>query len=206
MVNIISLNKTQIEIMKLFVSNINENFTINGVSRCLDMNVSLTHRMITPLIKEYKLIELDKKKLISLNYENNHGTLAFIENIRSQELLNKKEHKIIKEFLEEIMDKLKDEYFIIILFGSAVTKTNPRDRDVLFIFENYEKVEKRERTIKTVASNHSDRFDITVISVESIYEMASKRKQKNVLNELLNKHIILYGGENFYRLIKNARQ
>lgn len=200
------LTKTQVRIMKLIVSHITEQFSINGIANRLDMNVSLAHRAITPLIKIHKLITVNKQNHLSLNYEENHDVLAYVEYLRRKEFLSRPSNRAIAGFREEVLEKLKDEYFIMILFGSAVEKKTPRDFDILFIFEDYEKVRKREKAIEVIASNHSEDFDINIVAVESIYEMAAKRKQRNVLNEALNKHIILYGAENFYRLLKNARQ
>jgi len=200
------LTKTQSKIMQLFVSSITGLFSINGVADKLSMNVSLAHRAITPLIKVHKLLTLNKQNLISLNYEENHGELAYAECLRRKDFLEQPQNKTIAEFRKEVLEKLKDEYFIMILFGSAVNKKNPGDYDLFFIFEDYEKVRKREKAIDVIASNYNKEFDINIVAVESVFEMVSKRNQKNVINELLNNHIILYGCENFYRLLKNARQ
>jgi predicted nucleotidyltransferase len=198
------LTKTQTKIMKYFVAQINEQFTINGIAKLLNMNVSLVHRSIKPLIQDLNLLNIYKKNFISLNYNENHGELAHIEYLRMKDFLLK--NKNIDIFRNEILEKLDQEYFIMILFGSAIKKSNPNDYDVLFIFENFDKVKRREKAIEVIASNFEEEFDINVVSVDSIYEMATKRNQKNILNEILNNHIILFGCENFYRLLKDARQ
>jgi len=36
--------------------------------------------------------------------------------------------------------------------------------------------------------------------------MLGSRDDKNVMNELLNKHLILYGGELFFKLLKKGRK
>ena len=84
--------------------------------------------------------------------------------------------------------------------------SKPGDYDVLFVFEINKTADERERAIEAIASNNSDKFHVQSIGTESVFEMASKRTQKNVLNELLNKHALLHGAENFYRLLKHARQ
>lgn len=149
---------------------------------------------------------MNKQKLISLNYQEHYGELSYIEHLRKKDYLNQKYNKIILDFKNEILEKFKDEYFIMILFGSAVYNKKPHDYDIFFIFENYKKVKEHEKAIEVIASNHNKEFDINIVAVDSIFEMASKRDQKNIFNELLNNHIILYGAENFYRLLKNARQ
>ena len=200
------LTKTQEKVMKLFAANISKSFSIRQVERELKIPYALVHRAITPLIKEQHYLKLNENSLVQLNYKEHHDILGYIESVRKNELLDKNYAKEIKGFLDEALVKFGHEYFIIILFGSAVEKPTPGDYDVLFIFENNETANKKERAIDVIASNHSDKFHIQAVGTESIFEMAAKREQKNVLNELLNKHIILYGSEYFYRLLKHARQ
>ena len=59
--------------------------------------------------------------------------------------------------------------------------------------------------LHNIASNYDLPFEERVIGFESVYEMLSKRDEKNMMNEILNKHILLYGAELFYRLIERAR-
>ncbi len=200
------LTKTQVKIMQLFAGNIAKAFSIRQVERELNISYPLVHRAITPLIKTRNCLQLNQNNLVQLNYQDHHEILAYVEGLRKNKMLEKQQAKPIKDFLEEILDKFDQEYFIIILFGSAVESIKPADYDVLFIFENNKVANIRERAIEVIASNHSHKFHIQSIGTESIFEMAAKRDQKNLLNELLNKHIILYGAENFYRLLKNARQ
>lgn len=192
--------------MQLFTGNIAKAISIRQVERDLSISYPLVHRAITPLIKSDQYLKLNQNNLVQLNYQDHHNVLAYVESLRRNKLLDKPHAKPIKDFLEEVLDKFDQEYFIIILFGSAVESKTPGDYDILFIFENNNVASEQERALDVIASNHSDKFHIQSLGTESIFEMASKRNQKNVLNELLNKHIILYGGENFYRLLKNARQ
>ena len=87
------LTKTQIKIMQIFASQITELFTIRNIGRILKMNYSLVHRAITPLVKEKKLLNINKHNLISLNYQKNHDILAYIEYTRCNEFLNKPKNK-----------------------------------------------------------------------------------------------------------------
>jgi hypothetical protein len=200
------LTKTQEKIMQLFVANIAKSFTIRQVERELKIHYALVHRAITPLIKEGHYLKLNENNLVQLNYKENHDILSYVESNRKNELFKKSYAKDIRRFLDEILDKFEQEYFIIILFGSSVEKSTPGDYDLLFIFESSEIADKTEKAIEVIASNNSNKFHIQALGIESIYEMAAKREQKNLLNELLNKHIILYGSEYFYRLLKHARQ
>lgn len=193
--------KTQIEIMKTFVSKIDKKFSINQISDILKKKYPLVHRSIKPLIEKNYLLK-DEQSLLCLNYRNNHSELAFLESIRKSEWLNK--NKDAKLFFQECLKSIQVDFFISMVFGSFVEKKG-RDIDLLFIL-NEKELEKNEKIIRNISENFTLNLDINVIPVESAYEMLSKREEANVLNELLNKHIILFGGENFYRILNNARR
>ena len=106
---------------------------------------------------------------------------------------------------EEIVSKIKEDNFILLVFGSVVDSNNPRDIDVLLIIDSVDKVEFHEKFLRNIASNYNLPFEERVISFESVYEMLSRRGETNLINEILNKHIILYGAELFYRLLQRGR-
>ncbi|MEK6874249.1 MAG: hypothetical protein AABX52_00700 [Nanoarchaeota archaeon] len=196
------ISKSTAKILEFFVGHITESFTLREVARRLKMHVSLTHRAIQPLINS-KIIEQDKHKNLLLNYKNHHETLAFAEYLRRDDFL--KQYKDIKLFTEEIINKIKEDNFILLIFGSAVESSKPRDVDILLIVDKTDKIEFHEKFLHNIASNYNLPFEERVIGFESVYEMLSKRDEKNVVNEILNKHIILYGAELFYRLIERGR-
>lgn len=193
--------KTQIEIMKIFVSKIDKKFSINQISDILRKKYPLIHRSIKPLIEKNYLLK-DEQDLIYLNYRDNYDELAFLESIRKSEWLNK--NKDARLFFQECSKSIQVDFFISVVFGSSVEKKG-KDIDLLFIL-NEKELEKNEKVIRNISENFTLTLDINVIPVESAYEMLSRREQANVLNELLNKHIILFGGENFYRILNNARR
>ena len=94
---------------------------------------------------------------------------------------------------------------ILLLFGSIIESNKPRDIDILLIVDNNDKIEFHEKFLDNITSNYNLPFETRVISFESIQEMLVKRDEKNIMNEILNKHIILFGAELFYRLIKKWR-
>ncbi len=195
------LTKIQAEIMKVFVSNISEKFSINQVSKMIKKPYALVHRSIQELIKNRYVIR-DKQKYLSLNYKENIPELSYIESLKRKELL--KENKSLILFSQDIIKKVKEDLFILLIFGSYVKKVkNPRDIDVLFIVK--EDIEKYEKLLTNVASYFSFKFDINVISLESAYEMLNQRDKPNIMNETLNNHILIFGAENYYNILKNAR-
>ena len=196
------LTKVQTEIMKVFVSRITEKFSIKQISEILNKPYPLIHRSIKILIDE-KFILKDSKLLLELNYKKNQAILSYIESLRSLELISK--NKTLELFKNDLLDNIKEDFFIFLIFGSFIKSKNYNDIDVLFILKDSQIIEKLDKQIKNITSNYSLKLDINVISIESAYEMLSKRDKINILNESLNNHIILFGAENFYRILKNAR-
>jgi len=193
--------KIQVEIMKVFVSKITSKFSIKQISEILNKKYAVIHGSITTLIKEKYLLR-DEQELVSLNYRQNFSELAYVESLRANAFLLK--NKDFQLFYKDLSKSIGTDFFISLMFGSSVEK-NGRDIDILFIFPENE-VEKREKIIRNIASNFTLNLDINIVSIESAYEMLSKYEKTNVLNELLNKHVVLFGGENFYRILNNARQ
>lgn len=196
------VNKSTAKVLQFFVAHITESFTLREVARRLKMHVSLTHRAIQPLM-DAKIIGQDKHKNLLLQYKTHHETLVFAEYLRRDTFLEK--YKDIKLCGDEVINKIKEDNFVLLVFGSAVDSSAPRDIDILLIVDSTEKIEFHERFLHNVISNYNLPFEERVIGFESVYEMLSKRDERNVINELLNKHIILFGAELFYRLLERGR-
>lgn len=189
--------------MQLFVSQITQRFSIRGVAKQLNMHHALAYRACRPLVKD-KLVIPDGDTY-ALNYKENHQELAYFEHLRSKEFLSKPRNKTLEMFAEDMVTKFPYGYFVLSVFGSAVITTKPRDIDILVIIEKTEDIEAAERALHNIARNYTLKLHAVVVSFESVEEMLSTRDDKNVMNEVLNKHIILYGAELFYKLIKRGR-
>lgn len=196
------LTKTQFKIMKLFASKINERFSIKKVSETIKKPYPLVHRSVKSLINN-KFIVKDKQNFLSLNYKKNHLELAYIESLRKKDFLKK--NKTIALFKKDVLKGMRLDYFTFLIFGSSIQKQKPRDVDILFIIEDKDKISSIEKILHNTASNFSLDFDINVVSVESVYEMLAKRDEANIMNETLDNHILIFGAESYYRLLKNAR-
>lgn len=195
--------KTQIRIMKLFVSQITKRFSLREVGKELSMHQALTYRASQELINK-KLIQLNDGKYV-LNYKDHHQELSYFEFLRNQELLNK--NKKISILNKELVNRMPFDSFSLIIFGSTVISKKPNDLDLLLIIEKTEDIEAIERFLTNIIDSFSGlKVHSLVVSFESVKEMLTFRDGKNVMNEVLNKHIILYGAELFYRLLKKYRR
>jgi predicted nucleotidyltransferase len=196
------MTKTQAGIMKIFVANITGVYSVKQLSEIMKKPYPLIHRSIKELIKN-KFISKDERNLLSLNYKENHQELAFIESIRKKEFLEK--NKTLSIFVKDLLNKIKNDFFIMLIFGSAIRNKQPRDIDVIVIAEKQDESNKIDKILHNIASNFSIKFDCNVITIDSAYEMLAKRDRPNVMNETLNNHILIFGAENYYRVLKNAR-
>ena len=196
------LTKTQIEILKIFVSKINKTFSINEIATLLKKPYPLIHRSIKRLLED-ELVISNERKLLSINYRKNLTELSYIESERTKEKLSRQ--KSVSLFLEDCLKEIQEDFFVFLIFGSFAEKKLFSDLDVLVIIDKKQDIEKTEKIISNISLNFSFKLDLSVISTESAYEMLLKREQLNILNESLNKHLIVFGGENYYRIIKNAR-
>jgi hypothetical protein len=195
------LTKTQIEIMKVFTSKITSRFSIREISTLLKKPYPLIHRSMKHLIDK-KLILKDDKMLLHLNYKENFAKIAYIESLRVGKIMKNKSFSI---FARDVLDNIESDFFIFLIFGSFVYSSSPEDIDILIIIEDNKKIDNIEKAIINIAENFSLKIHLNVISKESAYEMLSKRDSTNLMNETLSKHLLLFGAENYYRILKNAR-
>src|SRR3989344_3361850 len=110
------LTKTQLKIMEIFVSEINEKFSIKQISEILKKPYPLVHRSIVLLVSDNFIIK-DKRNFLSLNYKENHLEISYIESLRTKEFLKK--NKINMLFVKDVLKSIGLDYFtynIFILF------------------------------------------------------------------------------------------
>ncbi len=196
------LTKTEAAILNIFTAKITQKFSIKQIADQLQKPYPLIHRSIQSLLAE-NFLEKGEHQLISLQYKKHHTELAYIEAIKKNAFLE--ENKTISLFAKDIIEKLKEDFFILLVFGSAVEKKNPRDIDILLIIDDKEKTNNTEKLLANIAANFTLHFDIHAITTESMREMLQKREKPNVINETLHKHILLFGAENYYKVLADAR-
>lgn len=195
-------SRTQIGVMKVFAGSIRARFSIRQVAGIAKKTYRLAYGSIKDLTVR-GLLSKDERGLLSLNYRENHPALAYIESLRAGDFLEK--NKTVALFAKDVKDRIGLDFFTLLAFGSCVSgKKKPRDIDILLIVPEKGDVEAAERVLERAASNFTLTFDCHVISTESAREMLAKRGEANVFNETLDKHILLFGAENYYLLLKNA--
>jgi predicted nucleotidyltransferase len=187
------MNNTKILIYML--DHKEEKFTINQLSKKLNLNYRIAHQTIKSLEKE-QLIKTEKagrSLLCSLTYKFNEKLFS-AEYQRTQKLLKNKTFKVIHKRFSEIQQN-----FILLLFGSQAKKQADKhsDIDLLAITEN-------EKEIKETAELMPLNIHLTTTTYNSFIQMI-KSNELTVGSEVLKNNIILIGIEDYYRLLKNAQ-
>jgi hypothetical protein len=197
------LTKTQEKIMEIFISKINKKFSINEISILIKKPYALVYHSIKELINR-RLVFIDEKKLLSLNIFSSPSDFIYVEALRLEERIRK--HKSISFFIQDCLKDIKEDFFVFLIFGSFVEKDKFNDLDVLIVVDKANQIDSTEKVIEGIASRFSFKAHIIVIAKESVYEMFGKREERNIMNETLNKHLIVFGAENYYRFLKNVRK
>jgi len=184
-------------ILKFLIENKESSFNIYEISKSLKIDYKLIYVNVKKLEKEKSIEIEDLKSQKRCSFKNNFNEDVFIvENERRSDYLKK------KEFLA-IYDKIKvvNKQFILLLFGSYVkgTITKNSDIDILLISNKGD-----EKIIEEKFDVLPLKIHLTHVSYESFIDMI-KSKEQTVVSEAIKKNVILFGIEDYYRLIQNAK-
>lgn len=188
----------QLKILQFLIENNYKKFTIKEISDKLKIDYKNTHQNVKKL-ENSNLIILEKigsSYQVFFNFKFNHKIYE-VEQIRKEELIKDKNIKIISNILNEI----RSPFFIALLFGSFVKKTNNKhsDIDLCIITDNKD----THKEIKSKLSLLPLEIDLNQFTTEEFKSML-KTKDFNVSHEIKKHYIVLNGIENYYNLIQNV--
>ncbi|MFH1638120.1 MAG: nucleotidyltransferase domain-containing protein [Candidatus Woesearchaeota archaeon] len=191
--------KNEIKALKCLFGDLSTKPTISGVVRELNQKYFQTYRTIKQLEKLglVNISPIGKSKIIELDLSRYHPEYALIEIERSKEACKNKKLSLV---LSRILEMNKQ--FVCLLFGSySVGKQRANsDIDLLFVIPEEYDYGKFEKLAKSELSLYNS--DISITTEKGLLEMWSRPKQLNVGNELLKKHIVLFGAERFINLLR----
>lgn len=185
------------KILRFLIENKEKSFSIYGLSKSLKIDYKLVYINVKKLQKEGPISVEDFKSQKRCSFKDRFNEDVFsVESERRADFLKKKEFRAIYDILKEI-----NKQFIVLLFGSHVkgTATKHSDIDCLLIFSEEDAKKIEEKLLILPFEVH-----LTTISYDSFINML-KSKEFTVVSEALKKNIILFGIEDYYRLIQNAK-
>lgn len=195
------ISETGLKVLKRMLDDCTRSWTIRELSQDMGLPYPQLHKNISVLV-ERKLISKEikgKSSIIRLEMKSPAKEHHMAEVERKEDVMNK--YKSI-ETLKNYIEKLRYNQFICILFGSHANYKAKKgsDIDLLFVIPDEYDYSKFEREVKTRIL--LPRLDIQITTENGLLEMWSTPSQLNIGNEILRKHIILYGTEAFLRLRK----
>lgn len=196
------LTKTQLKILAYLIDNQSKLLGIRELAKEISSVYYLVQKNIHQL-KNNKIINLQsagRTNIISLAPEIDSTYLVEAEKFK-RELFYKK-YPYIKVVLKKIIEQSRSCFFVLLIFGSYVQQ--PRkdsDLDLLVIVSNEELLSSMEKIISSISRTSTTKIHDLVVTEESFKTMLQK-KELNVALEVKNKHVLLYGSELYYKLIK----
>ncbi len=188
------MDNEKLNILQLLIENQEQHFSIRQIALQRKINYKSAYQAVHQLRKKgiVPIKKLGNTSICKFN-RNINATVFEVEFHRLQELLKDKNFKVLFYRLKTI-----NKQFILLLFGSHVKKTQTKrsDIDLLLIANEPE-------DIKTQVQLLPLPIHLTAISYADFQTML-KSREFTVVSEAIKKNIILFGIEDYYRMINNA--
>ncbi len=184
----------KLSILKLLVENQEERLSIRQISIRRNINYKSAYMAVKDLNREGTIDLIRQGNTIICKFNRSFNNSVFtVEYGRLQDLLKDKNFKVVHDRFSAIPRQ-----FILLLFGSQVRKesTKHSDIDLLAITDDAQMIEREARLIPL-------KIHLTAIGYGDFIAML-KSKEMTVVSEALKNNIIIFGIEDYYRLMKNA--
>jgi len=197
------LTKTQLKILAYLIDNEDEPFGIRELSKRISTVYYLVQRNVQQLEKK-KIITLQKAgktSLVSINKQADPVYLIETEKFKRELFYKKYPH--FKIVLKKIIRQSRSCFFIMLVFGSYA-KQRPRrdsDLDILVITTTQKREELMDRIFSSLKRTSLVKIHETIITEKSFLSMLQK-KELSVALEVKEKHILIYGAEQYYKLVE----
>lgn len=200
------LTQTQEQILTFLLSNPEEQLTIRGIAKRLNKSYTLIYNNIANLEKKDIIRKQDVPpgKIVRLNEFAPLEIFVDIELKRKNEFLKK--FPWIEIMLRDILSSAKNFFFILLVFGSYAKgiQTIKSDLDLLIILQDKKDINNIEDAINRAYTKIKK--GVNFIDINDFMEMIKNPSELNIGNEAKKHHIILYGVEPYYQLLKRIQK
>lgn len=195
--------REEMKILDLFRKNIFAELTLKQLMEKLGKkSYNWTYNATNRLSKNVlTLTKLGNTTLINLNL-NSPLTVDYLAFLDRQEAY-KKDIPLIDDLIRSISRKTP--YFILIVTGSYATGSEKKgsDLDLVIIVEDETNKKELSPYIKEVTRLSGIDVDEHILTKNEFYIMLTNDKE-NFGKEIFRKHMIFYGAEAYYQIIKEA--
>lgn len=195
--------KTQEQILKLLLEKPEEQLSMRQIARLLGKSYALTYNNTQKLIKAGIVLtkSIPPAQIVHLNEQAPTSILIDMERKRTEDFLAK--HSWSNIYVKDVLNAVEKPFFVMLVFGSYAKRTATRgsDFDILIIVPAKEDILQLEKAAQQYTKIKKG---IVVVDVQSFLEMIKNPKALNVGNEARKHHIITYGAEMYYELLKKT--
>jgi len=200
-----SITPTQLEIIGFLINQENPQ-NIRGIAKTLKKSYSLVYNNLEDL-RKLNVIEKENLPPVQIITLNQYSPVEFLikaERRMTEVFLEKKSW--LSLFLNDILSSTTSLFFIMLVFGSYAKgkATNKSDLDLLIIVPKKEDINNMEKVLKQ--QYIKIKTQTIVIDELDFLETIKKSQEFNVSNEAIKHHIILYGHDSYYQLLKKAER
>ncbi len=197
------MSKTGARIIRELATSPAKSITIRQIAKNVGRDYNIIYRSIQELAKQ-NIIKKERaghSDLCCLSPTIPIDFLVYAENMRSEDFLEK--HKSIKIALNDILEKTQLPFFTIIVFGSYAkgTYTSRSDLDLLFIIPDRKFEKELEGAISFAQTVNAIKIHDIILTFDE-FQSALTEKGRNVPKEVLEKNVVLYGSEAFYKMLR----
>lgn len=187
------------KILKFLLSNKKEEFTIRAISKHIKIDYKTVYLIVKDLIKNKVILakKAGQTILCSINQKVFNADIFKAELIRREELLKNKNFSVLYSYFEDV----KNPFFILLLFGSYASGKQRKGSDIdLMLITDDKSVS---RKVKSVVSLIPLKIHLVDFTSEEFLSML-KTTEFNVGKEAVDNNIILFGIENYYKLLEEG--
>ena len=192
------LKKDELKVLMALFDDLSRDITISDISRSLKQKYPQTYRTILALEKKalIKIKKIGKSKVIKLDFEKPHPEYIAAELERTKNACKNATVRVTKSDILRLQKNV-----ICVLFGSYADKTHKKDSDIdlLFVIPDEFDYGKFDDLLKI---KFSYKHHINITPERGMFEMWQHPEKLTVGNEILKKHIILYGTEHYLNLLR----
>lgn len=207
----ITPKKSYIDILKFLAKNIGKKHTQLEIAKAIGKEKSYKNvrECIKELVKDkivaiedigpYVLCSLDINEQKTIDY------ISFIENLKKYPIFKKA--PVVEEISNRLIlqIKLHTVFFSMLLFGSYAKGTSHEKSDVdLIIITEKRHHANVNKEIASLQAIYTKKINAFVITKEDYEKMLLSKEGVNIGKESLKDHILLYGSEFYYQIVRDA--
>ena len=186
------------QILAFLLDNKKEELTIRAIAQKTSIDYKTTHTIIKDLSKQGIIDTKKVGQTVLCKTNNSFDENIFIaETMRKEKILKNKDIKVIHKYIAET----KSIFFVLLIFGSYTSGKNTKnsDIDLLLIADDKNTIESINNKLKLLPKE----IHLVNFSTKEFVSML-KTTDFNVGIEAANNNVILFGIEDYYRILKNA--